>query len=450
MNCPLGVLANLPTVFFARLRSLSRIAWTSLAQALFILIGLLIPVSSALAQNTAGTEIQVKDAQVDAKQFVKGVATPNWVKQARTKPLDSKAAVVVNLADSQLFLPKLSQGEPEWFVRRVLQVNDASALNQVGNLAIEFVPEYQRVHLHNVQVIRNGQASDRLAKANVRFLQRERGLEQGMYSGVVTASLLLTDVQVGDQVEYSYTTIGENPVFGNRFSVFTSFESDSPVGWRQVRVVFDNSRPLKWRWTGDFSDFNLAPKVGKQTVAGQGELTEWLFEANDLAVPLIENYYPAGYLPYRFLQLTEFDSWNDVGQWANGLFAGSQVSTPKLKQIAARFANLPDDQAKARAALNYVQSEIRYFSVSLGESSHRPAVPDVTIDRRYGDCKDKTQLLIAILRELGIKAQPALISLAHQRRIDRWQPSPLSFDHVVARVEIGSQVFFLMPRNFLK
>jgi transglutaminase-like putative cysteine protease/lipoprotein NlpI len=406
--------------------------------------GLWICVPAAWAQNAASSaEVQVKDAQVDSKQFVRGIAPPSWVKDARAKPVESKAAVVVNLADSQLYLPKLSSGEPEWYVRRVTQINDASALNQVGNLVIEFVPEYQRVHLHRVQVIRNGQSSDRLAKANVRFLQRERGLEQGMYSGVVTASLLLTDIQVGDQVEYSYTTIGENPVFGNKFSVFTSFESDSPVGWRQVRVLFDDSRPLKWQWTGDLSDFKLAPKVGRQAVVGQGEFTEWIFEANDLAVPVIENYYPPGYLPYRFLQLTEFDSWGGVGQWANKLFTGSQVSTPKVQQIAARFSHLPDDQAKARAALNYVQSEIRYFSVSLGESSHRPAVPDVTIDRRYGDCKDKTQLLIAILRELGIKAQPALISMAHQRRIDRWQPSPLSFDHVVARVEIGKRVFFL-------
>jgi transglutaminase-like putative cysteine protease/tetratricopeptide (TPR) repeat protein len=376
---------------------------------------------------------QLRDANVDAKTFVRGAPVPSWVFNATPGKADTKSAFSIALADSQLHLTK----DSEWYVRRIVQINDASALNQVGNLSIEFVPDYNKVLLHSISVIRAGQKTDRLANANVRYLQRERGLEQGMYSGVVTASILLNDVRVGDQIEYAYTIVGENPVYDGKYSTTTSWDVEAPVAVRRISMLFSKDRPLQYRWTGDASKFNLSP-----TVSQQGDKTQWVFEGKDIPVSVLEGYYPSGFLPYRFLQVSEFGSWNGVAQWADKLFAGAQA-TPKVKAIASQFANLATEEAKIQAALQYVQGQIRYFSVSLGESSHRPASPDTVIDRLYGDCKDKTQLLIAILRELKIDAKPALISVAYQRKIDQWFPTPMAFDHVIARVKTGGKVYYL-------
>ncbi len=375
----------------------------------------------------------LRDANIDSKTFVRGAPVPTWVFNTVPGKPDAKAAFSIALADSQLYLSK----DPEWYVRRVVQINDASALNQVGNLSIEFVPDYNKILLHSIGVIRGGVKTDRMASANIRYLQRERGLEQGMYSGVVTASILLNDVRVGDQIEYAYTIVGENPVYDGKYSTSTSWDVEAPAAVRRISILFGKERPLKYRWTGDASTFNLSP-----TVSQQGDKTQWVFEGKDLPVNVPEGYYPSGYLPYRFLQVSEYADWNAVAQWADKLFVGAQA-TPKVKAIASRFANLPSEEAKIQAALHYVQGQIRYFSVSLGESSHRPASPDTVIDRLYGDCKDKTQLLIAILRELKIDAKPALISVSYQRRIDQWYPSPMAFDHVIARVKTGGKVFYL-------
>ena len=406
-------------------------------------LGLCVIANSSFAQTATGPESSMRDAAFDPKAFVRAAPVPAWVKPVNTpKPTLEKTAntpaAAILLADSQLHLVT----EPQWYVQRVIQINEASALNQVGTFAIEFVPDYQKVQLHTITVTRDGVKSDRLASANIRFLQRERGLEQGMYSGVITASIILTDIRVGDQVAYQYTTTGDNPVFEGKFATSTSWAVEAPLNKRYVSMLFKSDRPLKYRWAGDSSPFDLAPVVTREGVSG--ELTRWVFEGDNIPAATPEGYNPVGYLPFRFLQLSEFNQWSDVAQWANRLFAGAQ-STVATKALAARFANLPTAEDKVRAALNYVQKDIRYFSVSLGESSHRPALPDLVANRRFGDCKDKTQLLVAILRDLGITAQPALISVSYTRRINEWQPTPLAFDHVIARVEIDGKVYFVDP-----
>ena len=92
-----------------------------------------------------------------------------------------------------------------------------------------------------------------------------------------------------------------------------------------------------------------------------------------------------------------------------------------------------------------MQAEIRYFSVSLGESSHRPAAPSLVLRRRYGDCKDKSLLLIALLRALGIESHPVLLAVGQPRGLDMALPSPQLFNHVIVQVRLGGQVHYLDP-----
>ena len=424
-------------------KSLNSRKASSLVQAAAMALGLSLMTNSGFAQTAGNTDSSMRDAAFNPQAFVKAAPIPEWVtpvsppKPTLEKTAHTPAAAIL-LADSQLHLV----AEPQWYVQRVIQINEASALNQVGTFSIEFVPDYQKVLLHSISVTRDGIKSDRLATANIRFLQRERGLEQGMYSGVITASIILNDIRVGDQVAYQYTTTGDNPVFEGKFATSTSWAVEAPLNKRYLSMLFKSERPLKYRWTGDSSTFDLSPAVTRE--GANGELTRWVFEGKDIPVGAPEGYNPTGYLPFRFLQLSEFNQWSDVAQWANRLFAGAQ-STAATKSLAARFADLPTAEDKVRAALNYVQKDIRYFSVSLGESSHRPALPDLVATRRFGDCKDKTQLLVAILRELGINAQPALISVSYTRRINEWQPTPLAFDHVIARIELDGKVYFVDP-----
>ena len=143
-------------------------------------------------------------------------------------------------------------------------------------------------------------------------------------------------------------------------------------------------------------------------------------------------------MQYPFLQLSEYQGWPEVVDWGNRLFelpASWGLSMhARVWTLTAGFATREE---KANALLHFVQDEIRYLAISIGESSHRPSPPADVLERRFGDCKDKSLLLVALLREIGLDAQVALVHSDLTRRVRDLQPSPLSFDHAIVHVSLS-------------
>ena len=104
---------------------------------------------------------------------------------------------------------------------------------------------------------------------------------------------------------------------------------------------------------------------------------------------------------------------------------------------------MPAKRAAVAEAVRFVQDEIRYFSLSIGENSHRPFAPSEVLARRYGDCKDKSLLLSSLLRALGVAARPAFVSTARKGRIERFPPMPNVFDHVVTHFRFEGKDYWI-------
>ncbi|MFO7324247.1 MAG: DUF3857 domain-containing protein [Pseudomonadota bacterium] len=106
--------------------------------------------------------------------------------------------------------------------------------------------------------------------------------------------------------------------------------------------------------------------------------------------------------------------------------------TPKVQALADEITRgITDRRGQAEALYRWVAGEIRYVAIALGNGGYVPHPADEVIEARYGDCKDKTVLLVALLAARGIRAVPVLI-----RTGDRytWQEVPLlaAFNHAIA------------------
>jgi len=73
---------------------------------------------------------------------------------------------------------------------------------------------------------------------------------------------------------------------------------------------------------------------------------------------------------------------------------------------------------------------VRYVLLAIDDGGYVPAPADTTWSRRFGDCKGKTVLLLALLRELGIDARPALVSVQGGDGLNERLPMVGAFDHV--------------------
>jgi lipoprotein NlpI len=403
--------------------------------ALAVVMGICLPLASANAQAPQDNT-PLKEVQIAAGAFSLADPIPAWVEAVAIPEANQTHPVVIRLADNQYLI----DNEPVIYVRRALMVNDTASLSSAGQISIPFVPQYHKLKLHAVRVFRNGESLDRTASSGVRFLQRETGLEQGVYSGEVTASILVSDLRVGDTLEYAYSLHGQNPVFGGKFVETASWDQTFPTVLRRIVLNHRAGKQISWRVNGDRKTKPVVP-----TEVVRGEMRRLVFEERSLSKVDVEPSTPPSYLAHRRMQFSEFSRWDEVVAWASGLFQRQGELSQDLLDVIEKLRHRPTDEDRVVGALEFVQSEIRYFSVSLGESSHRPTQPDLVVRQRYGDCKDKSLLLMTLLEALGIKSRPVLVATGMRKGLESVLPSPQLFNHAIVEVTVNGKVFYLDP-----
>jgi len=372
----------------------------------------------------------------DIAGFTRGAPLPKWsLPLAEIPSTQSTEHVVVRLSETLAWVG----ATPAVTYNRAIQVNDSAELGVIGQFSISYFAQYQKLALHRVVLLRGEQRLDRTASVNIRPLQRETGIESGMLGGATSVQLLLDDVRAGDTLWITYTIEGENPVFGKRWAADYHLEGGTPLELRRITILHPRNRPLLWRQLGDFQQQKITP-----TLEVAGDIERIRFEARGLETIEGEPSVPADYIPVRTLQFSEYQDWQDVAAWADSLFPKLPASS-SLKALAQQMRQQGDASAQAAAALHWVQNEIRYFSVSIGENSHRPQPPETVLQRRYGDCKDKSYLLISLLRELGIEAKPLLLSADAPRVAAKLLATPTWFNHVIVQISINGHDYYVDP-----
>lgn len=335
---------------------------------------------------------------------------------------------------------RVEGGRETVFRRMALTPLRQDGLSDAAQHEVLFNPEYQTLTIHRLAIHRDGRVLDKRDSGTIRLLQRETEMEQQLYVGTVSAMIVLDDVRVGDVVEFSYSIEGTNPVFGARHFSSHNLAWGVPVQRVIRRVLMPADRPLQVR------TYNGAPPP---RIRISGRVREYLWDLHDVSAYVDEGQYPQWYIPQPWAQVSEYRDWEAVRDWALALYRWNGQLDPQLLAKVRDWRALDDREAAIGQALAFVQRDIRYFGVEMGQNSHRPGDPNAIYARRYGDCKDKAQLLIALLRELGVEARPALVSTAFHRAIGDWLPSPGLFDHVIVSATWNGKRYWLdATRNF--
>lgn len=325
------------------------------------------------------------------------------------------------------------KGEAQFTAYRARILNSTAL--PMGNLAIAWNPANGPTTVHTIRVYREGQVIDVLETAKFEILRREDQLETATLDGMLTAVLHVPDLRVGDELEVALTTAVSDPTLGRNVSGLLYLGPTPPPGRYRLELGWDKDRkPL----------YAIAPDIR----AASGESADRVtlrFDNPQVRQPLKDA--PPRYQWQRAVEYTTFADWPALSRQFAPLFARAATLAPgsPLRKEAARIAAAnADPVARAAAALKLVQRDVRYIYVGLNGGNLTPASADETWQRRYGDCKAKTALLLALLGELGITAEPVL---ANTQGIDdgfeKRLPSVKLFDHVFVRAQIGGQDYWL-------
>lgn len=338
-------------------------------------------------------------------------------------------------------------------IDRQLKVNEADGqvnfhhyanyiVNQMGlenssQLDISFDPTYQSLSFHKIGIWRDGEFLDKSKTAKYSLLQREQDLENLIYDGRLSANVILNDVRVGDIIDYSYSIAGSNPVYKGIFSYHFYTQWSVPYDYQHVRILWEKPTPLTIKQLNHVSEQQSNPYSGG---------VEYIFENRNRGALLVNSQTPEWYDPYGQVFLTDTPEWNSIVNWALPLYLPATGQTREINDIAKYIRDTHTAvDAQIHAALAFVQKEIRYLGLEMGENSHKPSVASETLARRYGDCKDKAVLLISILNSLGISASPALVNTSAYQEIAHYPPAGTVFDHVIVHVEYQGKDWWIDP-----
>lgn len=286
-----------------------------------------------------------------------------------------------------------------------------------------------------------------------RVLDRgQEGKENGVYSDARSKTVLFSTVEDGDvlHVRIRKETVGLQNQFGDFFGDIEIIDGVLPTRRLEVSIEGPSSRPLAWSIQGACKDGvdctcssgapascgELGPGVSAPTLETLPETTIWRFTATGLPALVGEAGMPAWLEVARYVSVSTYDDVAGLGAWYEALVADQLRLDDTLRGIAAREkAAAVDQRDLVRRLYEHVVTETRYVGIELGIHGWKPYPVTEVYRRRFGDCKDKASLLVALLREAAVPAHLALVRTTQLGHAATTPPSMWTFNHAIAWVE---------------
>lgn len=247
-----------------------------------------------------------------------------------------------------------------------------------------------------------------------------------MYSDLHQKQLPVKGLASGDTLEFATHTSHFKAEIPNQYWFAFSFDRENIVLDENLDVYAPKDKQL-----------NVVAPEFKPSVTDEAGVRHYAWHYTQLKpTPTTPDKTPKSMLPKRAdIQMTTFNSWDELGAWYNTLLLPQAAVTPAVAEKAAEITKgLTTPQAKARALYEYVAMKYRYISISFGTGRYMPHTADEVVQNNYGDCKDKHTLLVALLRASGIDASTVL--LGSGLAFDPAAPSPSQFNHVITAIRI--------------
>ena len=144
--------------------------------------------------------------------------------------------------------------------------------------------------------------------------------------------------------------------------------------------------------------------------------------------------------------LSTLPSWDAFASWYDGELKGTDVIAPELKaKIDAWTKDAKSPEEVLRILHGHVARDVRYTAFELGKSDLQPHESMSVWQRQYGDCKDKANLLRAMLATKGIDSWLTLLDTEHAGAVNKANPDFRQFDHCIVNAKIGDKTLFCDP-----
>jgi len=307
-----------------------------------------------------------------------------------------------------------------------IRVQTDGGVQQWGLLNFPFQSATQAVEIDYVRVRKPDGTVLTTPSDNIQDLDAEITRSAPFYSDLREKHVAVKGLGKGDILEYQAHWRSTKSLIPGQFWYQYNFHHEGIVLAERLEIKVPASRAVKVKGPQDAQTLRTEPgyQVYSWTFSRLKSATEPGSELKKQVQAVL------GRLPAPDVQISSFQSWDEVGRWYWNLQKDRVEPTPAIRAKAAELTRgMSDDAAKMRALYNFVSLQFRYIGIAFGIGRYQPHSADDVLTNNYGDCKDKHTLLASLMQAAGITLYPALI--ASSWKLDPDVPSPAQFDHII-------------------
>ncbi len=317
-----------------------------------------------------------------------------------------------------------ADGKSHTTQRHILRIVDDSAIEALGTIEVPWAPWYNDRPTVTARVIsKDGTVHTLDSKAIIEAPARE---DLDIFSDNRVLRAPLPGVAVGSVIEYVIEFNGNNPIGDAGASDIFVLGGYAPT--QRTRMTIDGPSTLEPRIVNKTDlQAKTEEKNGRRVTTFESGRIEGRKD--------FENYLPFDTISLPYIAFSTGASWRNLatryGEIVDKQIAGNDLE----KFVHDAIGNATDRRDVIARALAAVEKNVRYAGVEVGESSIVPRPPRTVLGNKYGDCKDKATLLVAMLRKVGIAAHVALLRAGQDFDVHPDLPGMGRFNHAIVRVD---------------
>lgn len=259
--------------------------------------------------------------------------------------------------------------------------------------------------------------NDLYNEARIRLIDASEDVNEGDVFGFESVSEERT---IFSQLSFSFQQ--DLPVSIARFNL------NMPSGWRAESITF-NTPKVEPAVSGSSYSWEMRGLAPIQREAGS---PNW----SSLSPRLAVSFFPA---QSTATHIKTFTNWGDVARWM------AEIEDPMMTvddALAAKARDLTDkfttELEKIQAIGRYVQN-IQYISIQVGTGRGGGYIPHSATEvfaKSYGDCKDKANLMRAMLSVIKIPSYMVSITADDANYVRAEWASPHQFNHCIIAIKV--------------
>ena len=322
----------------------------------------------------------------DESEFLRGGAATDRQLSAHTRMLSDVR--VDQFGEEGLISQRIQQR---------IQLGQNAPMPVSGIREIKYSPKTQQIEILSARLQKkDGAIFQGFRLADVRA---EETTAQ-MYYGLSSLRIQFAGAEPGDVIELDYRVTPKADELLNGVGDVVSFGVSMPTDVKSYTLLA----------RGGATPQVAFERVGTPSVRVSGPSRATTWNVRNLLPTSSEPRSPASAEVAGYVSVSRFKDWQQLGSWYAENVRMQFALTPELKDAVKKLtAHSISDLERIKAIQQFVLRNTHYLALEFGAYSYKPYRVSDVYARRFGDCKDKASLMIAMLGEAGIKAELALV-----------------------------------------